>query len=72
MRAWSSRIKWYARHGIEFGDKVHLVFLDSWHAHDELSGNVKDREEHDREVVGYERVGLPPTCQEHVPSAELE
>ena len=68
-------IKRYARHRIEIGhvgNEVHSVCTDGTRAHDELSGNVEDREEYDREVVGHERAGLPPTFEEQVPSAELE
>ena len=42
------------------------------YAHDELGGEVKNREEHDREVVGHEGDGGPFALKEYIPRAELE
>ena len=64
-----------ARHGIEFrhvGYKVHVVCLDGVYAHDALGGEVEDREEHDREVVGHQGHSGPVTLEEYIPRAELE
>ena len=74
-RAVFTTTKLYARHRIEFchvADKVHILCLDSGHAHDELGADVEHGEEHDREVVGHERDGGPVTREEDFPTAELE
>jgi hypothetical protein len=65
----------YARHRIKFchvADKVHILWLDDAHTHEELGGDVEHGKEHNREVVGHERGGGPVTLEEHFPSAELE
>jgi len=68
------RVSENLRVGLNLGEichEVHLVGLDNWLAAVKLGTHIQEREEHQRQIVGYKCISLPLSFEEHFPSAEL-